>query len=76
MRPCSVISSNSGVPGTGVYSMNWWKSVSCATACSISSLDVLGRVVLQPDDGRAEQLDAVLAQFAGHSSVSAPFSLA
>ena len=27
-------------------------------------LDILRRVMLQPDDGRTQQLDAVLAQFA------------
>ena len=34
-------------------------------AWSISRCDVLGRVVLQADDGGAEDADAVLAQFAG-----------
>ena len=38
--------------------------MSCATACSISSRIFSRRVVLQADDGGAEQLDAVLAQFA------------
>ena len=37
--------------------------------------DVLRRVVLQADDRRAQQLDAVLAQFAVSAMVSVPFSL-
>ena len=34
------------------------------TACSISSLDVVGRVMLEPDDGGPLHANAVLAQLA------------